>query len=200
MSSLRFPLALIFGLLLNAGMFYALYTLTNKNFDVVAKQATRIEFTRTKRDTETATSREEKVEREPPPPTPEVPSISAASASVGGATVNLAVKLDTKSALSGVKVSAGSDRDVVPLVRINPEYPQRALSRGIEGWVTIQFTITETGSVAEPTVVDSSPKGMFEEAALKAIAKWRYNPKVEDGVAVARKGIQTMLRFQLENN
>lgn len=200
MSSLRFPLALVFGLLFNGGMFYVLYSLTNVKFDVQVKQATRIEFSRTKRDTETATRREEKVEREPPPPTPEVPSISAASASVGGANVGIAVKIDTKSALSGVKVSAGSDRDVVPLVRINPEYPQRALSRGIEGWVTIQFTITETGSVADPVVVDASPKGMFEDAALKAISKWRYNPKVEDGVAVARKGIQTMLRFQLENN
>ncbi|HTQ98724.1 MAG TPA: energy transducer TonB [Candidatus Acidoferrum sp.] len=199
MSSLRFPLAVIFGLLLNGGMFYVLYKLTTVTFNIEVRQATHIEFTRMKRDTEVQTRREEKVERQPPPPTPEVPSVSAAASNVGGVTVTLAPKIDTKSALSGIKVSGGSDRDVVPLVRINPEYPQRALNRGIEGWVTVQFTITETGSVADAVVVDASPKGMFDEAALKAIAKWRYNPKVEDGVAVARKGIQTMLRFQLEN-
>ncbi|MEI7948975.1 MAG: energy transducer TonB [Gammaproteobacteria bacterium] len=199
MSGLRFPIAVIFGLLLNAGMFYVLYKLTTVASTVEVRQATRIEFTRMKRDSETQTRREEKVEREPPPPTPEVPKIASSSGDIGKAAVTLAPKIDTKGAMQGIKLSAGSDRDVVPLVRINPEYPQRALSRGIEGWVTVQFTITETGSVADPIVVDAMPKGMFDEAALKAIARWRYNPKVEDGKPIVRKGIQTMLRFQLEN-
>ena len=64
----------------------------------------------------------------------------------------------------------------------------------------IQFTITETGSVSEAVVVDASPKGVFDDAAIKAILRWRYNPKVEGAVAVARKGVQTILRFQLEDN
>jgi periplasmic protein TonB len=199
MSGLRFPIAVIFGLLLNGVMFYVLYTLTTVTSTVEVKQATRIEFSRLRRDTDTATRREEKVEREPPPPTPEVPKIASAAGDIGKAAVTLAPKIDTKGALQGVKLSAGSDRDIVPLVRINPEYPQRALTRGIEGYVTVQFTITETGSVADAVVVDASPKGMFEEAALKAIARWRYNPKVEDGKPVVRKGVQNMLRFQLEN-
>jgi len=199
MSSLRFPLALVFGLLLNGTMFYVLYKLTNVSFNIEVRQATRIEFTRTRRDTDTQTRREEKVEREPPPPTPEVPSISANAGDIGKATVSLTPRIDTKSALVGMKLSAGSDRDVVPLVRINPEYPQRALQRGVEGWVTVQFTITETGAVADAIVVDASPKGLFEDNAIKAILRWRYNPKVEDGVPVVRKGVQTILRFQLEN-
>jgi len=200
MSSLRFPLAVLFGLALTGAMFFVLYKLTNVSFNVEVKQATRIEFTRMKKDTEVQTRREEKVERQPPPATPEIPAMAVSNNNVGGVAISLQPKIDTKGALSNIKVSGGSDRDVVPLVRINPEYPQRALSRGIEGYVTIQFTITETGSVADAKVVEAKPQGMFEEAALKAISKWRYNPKVEDGVAVARKGIQTMLRFQLENN
>ena len=151
-------------------------------------------------DSETQTRREEKVEREPPPPTPEVPSIATSSASVGGNVVTLAPVVDTSGAMQGLNISAGSDRDVVPLVRINPDYPPRALSRGLEGWVQVQFTITETGSVADATVVDASPKGVFDDAAIKAILRWRYNPKVEGAVAVARKGVQTSLRFQLEDN
>jgi periplasmic protein TonB len=47
--------------------------------------------------------------------------------------------------------------------------------------------------------VDAEPKQMFDEAALKAIARWRYNPRVEGGVAVERVGVQTIIRFQLEN-
>ncbi len=49
----------------------------------------------------------------------------------------------------GHGISVGSDRDVIPLVRINPEYPNRARERGIEGWVQVQFTITPAGTVAD---------------------------------------------------
>ena len=81
---------------------------------------------------------------------------------------------------------------------IAPDYPPRALSRGLEGWVRVQFTITPTGTVKDATVVEAEPRGMFEDAALKAIARWRYNPRVEGGVAVERVGVQTIIRFQLE--
>ena len=72
------------------------------------------------------------------------------------------------------------------------------LSRGLEGWVQVQFTITPTGTVEEAVVVNAEPKNIFDDAALKAIARWRYNPKVEGGVAVERVGVQTIIRFQLE--
>jgi protein TonB len=100
--------------------------------------------------------------------------------------------------MSRMTMTAGSDRDVIPLVRINPDYPQRALQRGLEGWVQVQFTITPTGTVKDPIVVDAMPKSVFDDAALKAIARWRYNPKVENGVAVERVGVQTRIVFQLE--
>ena len=57
--------------------------------------------------------------------------------------------VDARGAMSRMTMSAGSDRDVIPLVRINPDYPPRALSRGLEGWVQVQFTITPTGTVAD---------------------------------------------------
>ena len=55
-----------------------------------------------------------------------------------------------------------------------------------------------TGTVKDPIVVDAMPKSVFDDAALKAIARWRYNPKVENGVAVERVGVQTRIVFQLE--
>jgi periplasmic protein TonB len=84
------------------------------------------------------------------------------------------------------------------LVRINPEYPSRARSRGVEGWVQIEFTITPAGTVKDPKVIDAEPKGLFERAALEAISRWKYNPKVEEGRPVERRGIQIVLRFELE--
>ncbi len=96
------------------------------------------------------------------------------------------------------QISVGSDRDVVPLVRINPEYPSRARSRGREGWVQVEFTITPAGTVSDQKVVDADPKGLFERAALDAIGRWKYNPKVVDGRAMERRGVAVVLTFKLE--
>ena len=94
-------------------------------------------------------------------------------------------------------VSGGGDRDVVPLVRVDPEYPPRARQQGIEGWVEVEFTISPVGTVQDAVVIASKPSFVFDRAALRAIRKWRYNPKVENGVAIARPGIQVRLRFEI---
>jgi len=87
--------------------------------------------------------------------------------------------------------------DVVPLVRINPDYPVAALRRGREGWVQMEFEITELGAVANARVVESSDP-LFDEAALAALRRWRYAPKIIDGLPVTRPGVQTRIVFQLE--
>lgn len=161
-------------------------------------EATRIEFSRMRRDTQAATKREDRIEREPPPPAPEVPRMSFSSASVGNNVAQLTPTIDTAGALQRMNLSAGSDTDVIPLVRIAPEYPPRALRRGVEGWVQVQFTITATGAVKDAKVIAAEPPGLFDEAALRSIARWRYNPKIEGGVAVERVGVQTVIRFVLE--
>ena len=73
-----------------------------------------------------------------------------------------------------------------------------ARERGIEGWVQVQFTITPAGTVADQKVVDADPKGLFERAALDAIGRWKYNPKVVDGRAMERRGVMVVLTFKLE--
>ena len=63
----------------------------------------------------------------------------------------------------------------------------------------MQFSVTATGRVRDPVVVASEPGTTFDEAALKAIARWRYNPRVVNGEAVERVGLQTIIRFELQN-
>jgi len=195
---IRLPAALAMALFLNGTLFWTLWALTNVEFEINKVEAVRIDFTRMRRDTETASKREEKVELEPPPVAPDVPKISLTSTGVDSNIMKMAPTIDTGSAMSGIKLGGGNDRDVMPLVRINPDYPPRALTRGIEGWVQVRFTITATGTVRDPSVVKSSSQ-MFEEAALKAIARWRYNPKIENGEGVERVGMETIIRFELEN-
>ncbi|MGB0514662.1 MAG: TonB family protein [Wenzhouxiangellaceae bacterium] len=90
----------------------------------------------------------------------------------------------------------GMDRtaegDVVPLVRINPQYPRDAAMNQLEGYVTIEFTITETGSVRNPRVIDSQPPRVFDREAIRAILRWKFKPRVIDGVAVERIATQTI--------
>jgi protein TonB len=180
-------------------MFWLLWTLVGRAFDVEqVQEATRIEFSRMRRDTEVATKRDEKVERERPPPTPEQPRMAFSAGGIENNVAQLTPVVDARGAMSRMTMSAGSDRDVIPLVRIAPDYPPRALSRGLEGWVQVQFTITATGTVKDAIVVNAEPKQIFDDAALKAIARWRYNPRVEGGVAVERVGVQTIIRFQLD--
>ena len=199
MHALRIPFAALAGAAFTSLMFWLLWTLIETSFEAGDRaEAARIEFSRMRRDTEVATKRDEKVERERPPPTPETPRMAFSAGGIDNNVAQLAPVVDARGAMSRMSMTAGSDRDVIPLVRINPDYPPRALSRGLEGWVQVQFTITPTGTVTDAIVVNAEPKNIFDDAALKAIARWRYNPKVESGVAVERVGVQTIIRFQLE--
>jgi periplasmic protein TonB len=199
MHALRIPIAALAGALFTTSMFWLLWSLIETDFDVGERTvAESIEFSRMRRDTEVATKRDQKVERERPPPTPQTPRMALSAGGIDNNVASLSPIVDARGAMSRMTMTAGSDRDVIPLVRVNPEYPQRALQRGLEGWVQVQFTITATGTVKDPIVVDAMPKNVFDDAALKAIARWRYNPKVENGAAVERVGVQTRILFQLE--
>lgn len=200
---LRVPVAFALALLIAAATFWFLARLIQSPTDMseMAK-ATRIEFTRMRKDTEVEKKREEvrKAQRERTAQVPVTPRLSVSSnTSLTSAPVQM---VQPKIDASGVKMNltaGGSDRGVAPLVRVNPDYPRRALERSIEGWVHVRFTITAAGTVKDLVVVDAEPKGVFDEAASKAVLRWRYNPRVENGVAVERVGEQTLIRFKLEN-
>lgn len=99
--------------------------------------------------------------------------------------------------LGAVGMDRKAEGDVVPLVRINPQYPRDAAMNQIEGYVTIEFTITETGSVRDPRVIDSKPPRVFDREAIRAILRWKFKPRVIDGEAVARRATQT-IEFNLD--
>jgi TonB family protein len=87
--------------------------------------------------------------------------------------------------------SAPSDPDLRPLVRINPEYPPAALAAKLEGEVNLRFTITAAGTVTDVAVV-SSTTPEFEEPAIAALSRWRYQALPSE-----RPGVLTIIRFQL---
>ncbi|MEJ2513736.1 MAG: energy transducer TonB [Gammaproteobacteria bacterium] len=88
------------------------------------------------------------------------------------------------------------DGDIIPIVRIEPQYPRDALVRGLEGWVQVEFTILEDGSVRDVDVLDADPVGVFERNAVRAVMRWKFKPRIVDGTAVKRRGRQT-IEFRL---
>lgn len=90
--------------------------------------------------------------------------------------------------------------DASPIVRINPKYPTSAARDGIEGWVQLSFNISPTGEVIDATVVNSEPKRIFDREALRAIKRWKYRPKVIEGVAQLQTGQTVQLDFKLDSS
>ena len=200
MSVLRFPVAFVTAVAFTGALFWLLWTLIDQNVEAEAlRPAAKIQFTRLRRDTEVKTNRQQKAQREKPQQLQTAPQMAKSSFSSGETIQVMAPSVDAVGGLQRLTVNVGgSDRDVIPLVRIEPDYPPRAASRGIEGYVVVQFTITPAGTIKDPKVVEAQPEGIFDSAAIKAVSKWKYNPKIEEGVAVERRGVQVKLAFKLE--
>ena len=88
------------------------------------------------------------------------------------------------------------DGDVVPILMVDPIYPASAQMRGIIGWVDLEYVVMPDGSVANARVVRSTPVGFFDDAALQAISRWKFKPRVVDGKAVPR-GVEQRMNFNL---
>jgi protein TonB len=140
----------------------------------------------------------DKTEPEEPPPPPDLSMAKSNKPSQDMAEMAFAIDVDVDMGGTNIAIAA-SDSDVVPIVRVNPQYPLRASERGIEGWVEVVFTISKLGTVKDPAVLNSHPSSIFDRASLKAIRKWKYNPKIEDGEPVERPGVKVRLKFELDN-
>jgi protein TonB len=109
-------------------------------------------------------------------------------------TLDLGLELAGRPSLGGM---AAADVDAAPLVRVEPRYPVLAARRGIEGYVVVEFGITPAGTVTDATVLESQPANVFDRAALEAVRKWKYQPKIVGGTAVERSGVKVRLTFEL---
>jgi len=203
---LRFPIALGGAVFVSMSLFGFLHALISQRGDIgEVHEATKIEFTRLRQDTEVEKKKSEKAERvkaeqAPPPPQLALSKTSldptAGADSVTAIASLVEAQTQQMSSLSG---SGGADRDAVPLVRIEPDYPMQARQRGIEGWVVVEFSISTAGTVKDPVVVASEPGSVFDRAAIQAVRKWKYNPKIQDGKPIERSGVKVRLDFEMES-
>ena len=199
----RHSIAALLALSITFGLFYLMQYLISMGSDRGAniRKGQVIEFVRLKRDTAAQTRKRQLPKKEKPPEPPPPPELQMSQNDAPDAN-SMAIAAPDLSAGpdlgSGPNLGAPSDSDSVPLVRVPPQYPIRAAERGIEGWGVLQFTITATGTVENPTVLDAQPKRIFDRAAIRALKKWKYRPRVVDGVAISRVE-EVRLTFDLDD-
>ncbi len=140
--------------------------------------------------------------RQPPPPppapeqTPPPPQLVAVNLRGGGADIVFdEPKIDLP---SGPALLLPGDRRATPTLRIPPQYPRSENTRGEEGWVLVEFTIAADGRVTDVVVIEAEGgRGGFEREAIRAVKRWKYEPKMANGKAIAQYNMREIFRFQI---
>ena len=198
----RYAFSIAVGVAITLSLLFVMHLLIEHAEEAMSKERTRYEldFVRVRRN-ETLNTEDFTPEKpqKPPETPPEVPPQDMDSIDPNAPTVNIpAPTVSTDIAVSGPGGMNIAEGDYLPIVRVAPVYPARALSRGLEGYVDMAFTVTTTGTVKDP-VVTFSTSSLFERAAIRAVLKFKYKPRVVDGVPVEVPNVKTRISFQIED-
>jgi protein TonB len=136
----------------------------------------------------------------PPPDIPE-PEFDTPNASLD------ALNMSTPTFDAQLTMNIGSgfgDGDYLPIVKVAPEYPSTAASRGIEGFCMVEFTVTTAGTTRDVRVVeeecittDGKPTSVFNRASIRAAERFKYRPKVLDGEPIEVPGVRNRFVYEL---
>ena len=145
---------------------------------------------------------EKPVEVELPPEMPEPVASMASSDAVGiDLSISIPKTVSRQLSMNTLTLSASADGDYMPLVRIQPQYPRRALEKGIEGYVIIELTVAADGSVEHDSVRvrEAKPAGIFDRSAIAAARKFKYKPKTVNGKGVAVDNVSYLFTFEMDS-
>lgn len=213
----KLPSLMLIAVVLNIAIFILIQQLVSKEhkLDLTLANINLVEFIRVDKEPEPPKPEQEIEEIQPPPPEQEPPPPEIFEPQIKNAQptkMDLPLpKINLPSSLSGTPYLGDSmksigpgksgrpnfDNNVVPTLRVPPVYPMRALRSGIEGVVTVEFTIAVDGSVKNTVIVKSTPPEIFDSAVLKAIKKWKYAPDIVNGIPVEKRARQDV-KFKLK--
>jgi protein TonB len=159
-----------------------------------------VDFVRVKRD-EAIERRQLKPKKPPPPdsppPQPPTPQLDNLDANAEKVAIS-AVPVETDIEMTGGFSLGVGEGDYLPIVKVAPIYPNRALTRGIEGYCVVQYTVTRQGTVKDPIVIDDQcTSSLFHQASLAAALKFKYKPRIMDGEAVEVPGVQNKFTYEI---
>ena len=202
--SVRLLLAVLLAAVVTFSVFWIMQALISSGSSVVEENdfGRLVEFVDVSQDEDVQTK--DRKPKKPPqapkePPQPDMPKPAAESNAAGSidiGNVNVGADIDIDAGLSG----SGGDGDYLPIVKVAPQYPRHAAQRGIEGYVVLEFTVTASGTVDDPRVIEADPPHVFDQAARRAALKFKYKPKIVNGKPQAVTGVRNIIRFELEKN
>jgi protein TonB len=183
--------------IVTAILFLILAALIGQNEDVQLSEDQSVEINVTRQLEDTSLQQQAEFQRpvldQPPPPPPSVNDPSFRP-NVSGQIGDLP---DFSDAELDIGTGFNPDRDAQPMVRIPPQYPDMCQSRAREAeQVVVEFNVTPQGAVVDAKVLEAS-NACFHRAALRAVQRWKYEPKVEGGEAKPRYGVRTQFTFRL---
>ncbi len=197
----RYVFSIVVGVVVTLSLLFVMQLLivTGKAALTKPRERAQLDFVRVRRD-ETLNTEDFTPEKPPPPPEvpPETPPQDFDSVDPNTPTINVAPpQVAAETSIGGPGGMNIAEGDYLPIVRVAPVYPARALSRGLEGYVDMSFTVTTTGTVKDPVVIFST-SSLFERAAIRAVLKFKYKPRVVDGVPVDVPNVKTRITFKIE--
>lgn len=199
----RFIIAFVVSLAITLGLFFLMQSLIKMGGSALTEppKGSVLDFVRVKQD-ETVEQKDRKPKKPPkpeePPPQMETPQMDSPTPNAEGSGMEFTAPAGDDIALGGGLALEGGDGEYLPIVKVAPVYPRRALQRGIEGFVIVEFTVTKQGSVRDPIVVEANPEGIFEQAAIDAALKFKYKPRVVNGEPTEVSGVQNRITFQID--
>ncbi len=196
----RYGVAIVVGSAVTVGLLYLMQAVVSTDRVALNKapDSRIVEIVRLLEDVEPV--KKPQKERPPPPPEefPDLPKgkLDPIEGDEWSTTIEIDKTVPVKTDIGGGYVRDG---EYLPIVKVNPTYPRQASQRGIEGWVIVQFTVTESGSVVDAFVHSSDPPGIFDRAAVNAALKFKYKPRVVDGKPIRVSGVKNRIVFELED-
>ena len=159
-----------------------------------------VDFVRVKRD-EAIERRQLKPKKPPPPdappPQPPTPQLDNLNPNAEKIAIS-AVPVETDIEMTGGFSLGVGEGDYLPIVKVAPIYPNRALTRGVEGYCVVQYTVTRQGTTKDPIVIeDQCTSSLFHRASLNAALKFKYKPRIMDGEAVEVPGVQNKFTYEI---
>lgn len=195
----RYALSVTMGAVVTFGLLFLMQLMiaTGRGAMTDTSKARIVDFVRVERN-EIVETRERKPERLPEPePRPDLPAPDRSAdfdGTLAVSTTGPALQADVRVAGLGFGVADG---EYLPIVKVAPVYPARALARKLEGYVMVEFTVTRTGTVKDVVVLESTAD-LFERPAVEAALKFKYKPRVIDGEPVEVAGVKNKLVFEME--
>lgn len=202
----RLLLALPASLLISVSLFSFMAWMVDKGNQRApeASEAVRFDMVMVENEADVQRRQRSVPEQPEPPQAPEPMDLSQADTQMEPMSQMTPVSaLGLNTALEGIAISAPNlkgtmgNQQALPLFRVDPRYPSKALKRRVEGYVIMRFTIDATGRPKDIEVIEAEPQRMFEREAIRALKKWKYQPKVEDGVSIEQYGQTAKVEFKL---